>query len=326
MDKRSTEFYMWTHSVQIFTNFIWTPDLFVGVTIQDSNLVESTVKLNCPRCVSGPIFSNLSQTAKGRSMLCNRSTSLLSRLLPFIHHNDSVIRRGGAVGKTFTAKFLIEIRSPIRFTVARRFAEEHLLWFVATWLVTNEWRRGRFVVHFATTGRTRRVFHWRKWQIPNRLTGTFYAKRQLILAINHTVWIRMNFQYLDADKKREADPDLRKMLLESLAQLCATRVARDFLRSKGTYEILRELHKYECTADGDRACLLACENVVDILIRYTMLRLSQRTSLILVWFSGRRRKLVKIIWRTWTYQTTLLISLKKWTRIWLKNKFILGQK
>lgn len=57
-------------------------------------------------------------------------------------------------------------------------------------------------------------------------------------------------------------------MLESLAQLCATRQARDFLRSKGTYEILRELHKFECTDDGDRACLLACENVVDILIRY----------------------------------------------------------
>lgn len=75
------------------------------------------------------------------------------------------------------------------------------------------------------------------------------------------------FQYLDTDKKRESDPDLRKMLLESLAQLCATREARDFLRSKGTYEILRELHKFECTAEGDKACLLACENVVDILIR-----------------------------------------------------------
>lgn len=57
------------------------------------------------------------------------------------------------------------------------------------------------------------------------------------------------------------------MLLESLAQLCATRQARDYLRSKGTYEILRELHKFECTAEGDKTCLLACENVVDILIR-----------------------------------------------------------
>lgn len=74
-------------------------------------------------------------------------------------------------------------------------------------------------------------------------------------------------QYLDTDKKREDDPDLRKMLLESLSQLCATRKARDYLRLKGTYEILRELHKFELTDSGDRFALLACENVVDILIR-----------------------------------------------------------
>lgn len=57
------------------------------------------------------------------------------------------------------------------------------------------------------------------------------------------------------------------MLLESLAQLCATRKSRDFLRDNGVYEILRELHKWECTDDGDKLALIACEKVVDILIR-----------------------------------------------------------
>lgn len=52
-----------------------------------------------------------------------------------------------------------------------------------------------------------------------------------------------------------------------MAQLCATRTARDYLRKKGTYEILRELHKFECSELGDKLALLACENVVDILIR-----------------------------------------------------------
>lgn len=80
--------------------------------------------------------------------------------------------------------------------------------------------------------------------------------------------MQLNFQFLGADKKRESDPDLRKMLLESLAQLCATRKSRDYLRSQGVYEILRELHKFECTEDGDPLALLACEKVVDILIRY----------------------------------------------------------
>lgn len=57
------------------------------------------------------------------------------------------------------------------------------------------------------------------------------------------------------------------MLLETLGQLCATRRGREYLRSNGTYEILRELHKWENTNAGDKICLLACENVVDILIR-----------------------------------------------------------
>lgn len=57
------------------------------------------------------------------------------------------------------------------------------------------------------------------------------------------------------------------MLIDTLAQLCATRKAREFLRSKGTYEILRELHKWEVSDAGDKSALCSCENVVDILIR-----------------------------------------------------------
>lgn len=57
------------------------------------------------------------------------------------------------------------------------------------------------------------------------------------------------------------------MLIDSLNQLCATRHGREYLRSNGAYEILRELHKWENTDAGDKFCLLSCENVVDILIR-----------------------------------------------------------
>lgn len=75
------------------------------------------------------------------------------------------------------------------------------------------------------------------------------------------------FQYLGPEKMRESDPDIRKMLLDSLHQLCATRKAREFLRSKGTYEILRELHKWENSDAGDKLCLISCENIIDILIK-----------------------------------------------------------
>lgn len=74
-------------------------------------------------------------------------------------------------------------------------------------------------------------------------------------------------QFLPPDQERELDPDIRLMLLESLAQLCATRKGREYLRDHGAYLILRELHKWECTANGDKKTLVACENVVDILIR-----------------------------------------------------------
>ncbi|CRK97286.1 CLUMA_CG010681, isoform A [Clunio marinus] len=77
----------------------------------------------------------------------------------------------------------------------------------------------------------------------------------------------IELQYLDSEKKREVDPDIRTMLLESLAQLCATKNGRNYLREKGTYEILRELHKFECSAEGDKRCLRTCEDVVDILIK-----------------------------------------------------------
>ncbi|GAB0097447.1 Protein HGH1 homolog [Sergentomyia squamirostris] len=78
----------------------------------------------------------------------------------------------------------------------------------------------------------------------------------------------IELQYLSPDKKREEDPDIRKMLLECLLQLCSTRKGREYLRQKGTYEILREYHKWEVQQNSDcRQTLLACENAVDVLIR-----------------------------------------------------------
>lgn len=77
----------------------------------------------------------------------------------------------------------------------------------------------------------------------------------------------MDLQFLGSDKQREPDADIRVILLESLAQLCATRNGRNYLRGKGTYEILRELHKFENSLNGDPRALRACEDVVDILIR-----------------------------------------------------------
>lgn len=167
----------------------------------------------------GPIFSNIAQVAKGRDFFCRPKSDILSRILPFVHYEHSVVRLGGSVG----------LLKNICFDSSRH---EYLLEQIDVLPI-----------------------------ILLPLTGPeAYSDEE-----NDRLPIEL--QYLGPDKKREADPDIRKMLLESLAQLCATRKAREFLRSKGTYEVLRELHKFECTEDGDPSVLLACENVVDILIR-----------------------------------------------------------
>ncbi len=70
-------------------------------------------------------------------------------------------------------------------------------------------------------------------------------------------------------------------MLESLLQLCATKYGREYLRNKNTYFILRELHKVTQITfnipcwlfnlfyqnEEDKVVRLACENVIDILIK-----------------------------------------------------------
>jgi len=73
----------------------------------------------------------------------------------------------------------------------------------------------------------------------------------------------LDLQYLDEDKKVEEDPDLRRMLLEAVLQLCATRAGRESIRARGAYFVVRELHKDE----QDRAVRLAAENLADLLIK-----------------------------------------------------------
>ena len=73
----------------------------------------------------------------------------------------------------------------------------------------------------------------------------------------------MDLQYLDEDKKREEDPDLRKLLLESMLQLCAKKDNRIKVRDSNAYVILREYHK----AEKDANVRLVCENLVDLLIK-----------------------------------------------------------
>ncbi|XP_049278528.1 protein HGH1 homolog isoform X1 [Anopheles funestus] len=177
-------------------------------------------KQKCHLNYLGPLFSNVSQSKAGRDVFCNQATGLLRRLLPFVHHEGSIVRRGGAVGLLKNVCFDSSVHE---------------------WLLSEEINVLPFIL-LPLAG-------------PEELDDETNDK------------LPVDLQYLGPDKKREEDPDVRKMLVESLAQLCATRKGRSHLRGQGTYEILRELHKFECSPDGDKVVLSAVENVVDILIR-----------------------------------------------------------
>ncbi|XP_321688.5 protein HGH1 homolog [Anopheles gambiae] len=177
-------------------------------------------KQKCHLNYLGPLFSNVSQSKAGREVFCNQQTGLLRRLLPFVHHEGSIVRRGGAVGLLKNVCFDSSVHE---------------------WLLSEEMDVLPFVL-LPLAG-------------PEELDDETNEK------------LPVDLQYLGPDKRREDDPDVRKMLVESLAQLCATRKGRSYLRDHGTYEILRELHKFECSPEGDKVVLNAVENVVDILIR-----------------------------------------------------------
>ncbi|KAL7408174.1 hypothetical protein ABVT39_019392 [Epinephelus coioides] len=72
----------------------------------------------------------------------------------------------------------------------------------------------------------------------------------------------VDLQYLPEDKKREEDPDIRKMLLETLLLLTATKAGRKIMKEKNVYPIMREFHSWE----KEVSVTAACEKLVQVLI------------------------------------------------------------
>lgn len=72
----------------------------------------------------------------------------------------------------------------------------------------------------------------------------------------------IDLQYLPPDKTRESEADIRKMLVEAVFRLCATKSGRLFVKKNNTYIIMRELHKWETDPAND----VAIQNLIDILI------------------------------------------------------------
>uniref|UniRef100_H3CK29 Protein HGH1 homolog n=1 Tax=Tetraodon nigroviridis TaxID=99883 RepID=H3CK29_TETNG len=72
----------------------------------------------------------------------------------------------------------------------------------------------------------------------------------------------VDLQYLPEDKKREEDPDIRKMVLETLLLLTATKSGRRTFKEKNVYTIVREFHKWE----QEPPVRAACERLVQVLV------------------------------------------------------------
>ncbi|KAK3084635.1 hypothetical protein FSP39_016616 [Pinctada imbricata] len=72
-----------------------------------------------------------------------------------------------------------------------------------------------------------------------------------------------DLQYLPPDKQREKEPEIRKMLVETIFKLCSTKKCRLFIKDKNAYVIMREYHKWEPVSDNDTSIL----NLIDILIQ-----------------------------------------------------------
>ncbi|XP_061111181.1 protein HGH1 homolog [Conger conger] len=72
----------------------------------------------------------------------------------------------------------------------------------------------------------------------------------------------VDLQYLPEDKEREEDPDIRKMLVETLLLLTATKAGRLILKNKNVYPIMREFHRWEKEPHVEAAC----EKLVQVLI------------------------------------------------------------
>lgn len=65
----------------------------------------------------------------------------------------------------------------------------------------------------------------------------------------------IELQLLPPDKKREPDPAIRLILVETLVLLATTRACREAMRIRGVYEVIKMAHLAETVDKVSRSCL-----------------------------------------------------------------------
>ena len=56
----------------------------------------------------------------------------------------------------------------------------------------------------------------------------------------------LDLQYLDESVTREADPEMRQLMVECIWLLCSTKKGRLTIRNAGIYQLIKRLHHFEC--------------------------------------------------------------------------------
>ncbi|XP_048143113.1 LOW QUALITY PROTEIN: protein HGH1 homolog [Corvus hawaiiensis] len=79
---------------------------------------------------------------------------------------------------------------------------------------------------------------------------------------HETEQLPLELQFLPPEQRREEEPEIRRMLLETLLLLSATGAGRLQLRSRGSFALLRELHAWE----KHPGVLRVCRQLIQVLI------------------------------------------------------------
>lgn len=161
------------------------------------------------------VLCNLTQIGRVRMYLLDEETKLITKIIPFLSFEKSVIRRKGCAG------------------IVRNCCFES---------AKHEWLLSEDV------------------DLLPALLLPLAGPEEFDDEDNEG--LPLDLQYLPASKTREHDVDIRKMLVESVFQLCATKPGRLYVKKMNTYIIMRELHKWETDPAND----VAIQNLVDILI------------------------------------------------------------
>ncbi|XP_056130342.1 protein HGH1 homolog isoform X2 [Lampris incognitus] len=190
----------------------------------------------------GPLLSNLTQLPEARIYILDKERCVVQRLLPYTQYQMSTVRRGGVIGTLRNCCF------DYNGTLEKQAADT------------------AFCPYQPESSSSNSTFAHHEWLLSDAVDILPHLLLPLAgpeeLTDEENEGLPVDLQYLPEDKKREEDSDIRKMLLETLLLLTATKTGRQILKKKNVYPIMREFHRWE----KEPQVLSACEKLVQVLI------------------------------------------------------------